>query len=471
MPGAETGVFRALSPVCGGTKLKCPKCGAPIKATMKACRYCGTPLNYHDKTEKEDRLPMKQLILRALIVLAAAFVTLCLVLFICLRVHYVRENKRITEKYVNQTIEAVKFENGTVGHALTFFGEDGDSVYIEELGKSYMFVGGVARAEFPDYIWFEQMDPTTTENAEITFSPIYISAAGKKTRIPVFSIVVDVPESPITISDPKTDRLTVITSQTGLSMNVVYGSTVIINGEDVSSQVDRSGNLNLTLNIQPIGDNNISVIVRTDSHKEARRDIMFYREEMDIELEVASSVIYTSTMNYMTISGKTEPGAWISVDTDYDRDSLVVDQQTGKFSFKAKFSGFGNNLVSFRATKEGRRDSSISFYVKYLPAKAEYTRNAWTMDYAQLSLYYEQWGGKVFLCMGKIVDIKDENGIRYSIMNVGNENDVKLVALENQSNVGQLAVGNEYAIYADVAGRLFYNDKYIPYLIARYDRD
>ena len=451
--------------------MKCPKCGAPIRATMNVCKNCGTPLNYQDRTEKDDVTPMGQLVLRVLLVIAAAIVTLCLVLFIVMRVHYVRQNKRITEKFVDQTIEAVKFENGMVGHALTFFGEDGDSVYIEELGQSYMFVGGVARAEFPDYIWFKNLDPTAVDDAEITFSPIYISSSGKKTRIPVFSVNVAVPESPVTVTAPTEDRLTVITSQTGLSMNVVYGSTVIINGEDVSSQVDRSGNLNLTLNIQPIGDNNISIVVRTDSHREARRDIVFYREEMDIELEVASSVLYTSTKNFMTISGKTEPGAWIVVDTDYDRDSLVIDQQTGKFSFKAKFSRYGNNPVAFHATKDGRRDSSISFNVKYLPAKAEYTRNAWTMDYAQLSLYYEQWNGKVFLCMGKIVAVVEENGIRYSIMNVGNNTDVKLVALENQSNVGNLAQGNEYAVYADVSGRLFYGDKYIPALIARYNRD
>ncbi len=451
--------------------LNCPRCGAVIKASMNDCPACGLPLVHTDKTETNEKIPVKQLLLRALVIFAALIVTVCLIVFIVMRVHYIRQNKRIVEKYVNQTVESIVFENGMPGHALSFFGEDGDSVYIEELGKSYMFVGGLARVEFPDYIWFTDVDPTVTDSADITFSPIYISSTGKKTRIPVFELTVAVPESPVTITEPKTDRLTVITSQTGLSMNVVYGSSVIINGEDVTSQVDRSGNLNLTLNIQPIGDNNISVVVRTDSHKEARRDIVFYREEMDIDLEVASSVIYTSTMNYMTISGKTEPGAWINVDTDYDRDSLVVDQQTGNFSFKAKFSGFGNNLVSFRATKDGRRDSSISFYVKYLPAKAEYTRNAWTMDYAQLSLYYEQWGGKVFLCMGKIVDVVEQNGIRYSFMNVGNVNDVKLVALENQSNVGNLAQGNEYAVYADVAGRIFYNDKYIPYLIARYDRD
>ncbi len=450
--------------------MTCPRCGATIKASMNKCAKCGLPLTYEDKVAGEDRLPLRNLLGRAALVLAAILMTLIIVQLIEEPLRIRRQNKAITEQYVNQTVETITLENGMRGHALTFFGEDGDCVYIEELGESYMFVGGIARVEFADYIWFDE-DPTNIENALITFSPVYVSSTGKKTRIPVFSIRVDVPEAPITITQPKSDHLTVITAQTGLSMNVVYGSQVVINGENVSSKVDRSGNLDLTLNIEPIGDNNISIIVRTDHHKEARRDIVFYREVMDINLEVDATVQYISRLNYMTVSGRTEPGAWITVDTDYERDSLKIDQQTGKFSFRAKFSTYGKNLVSFRSSIAGKRDSSLSFYVDYLPAKAEYTRNAWMMDYAQLRMYYEQWNGRVFLCIGKIVDTVTESGTSYAIMNVGNDSDVKLVALENQSNVGRLLAGEEYAMYADVVGRIFYNDNYIPYLIARYSRD
>ena len=74
--------------------------------------------------------------------------------------------------------------------------------------------------------------------------------------------------------------------------------------------------------------------------------------------------------------------------------------------------------------------------------------------------------------MGRIVDtVVDDNGVVYNIMNVGNSENVKLVALENQSNIGQLLVGNEYAMYADVSGRIFYKTDYIPCLITRYSKD
>lgn len=450
--------------------MTCPKCDATIKADMTVCPKCGLPLTYQDKAGNDEKIPLKTLLLRVLAIVLSAIVTAVLVTFIVLRIYYQNENKRITKKYVSQVTESITLENGMHGHALTFFGNDGDSVYIEELGESYLFTGGLARVEFADCIWFDE-DPADMDSALITFSPIYVSAAGKKTRIPVFSVDIKVPEAPIRISEPTSEQIRVLTSQTGLAMNVVYGSQVIINGEDVSSKVDRSGNLALTLNIEPVGDNNVSVIVRTPNHKEARRDLTIYRERMDIELEIASSVSDISRMNSMTINGKTEPGAWITVESDYDKNSLTVDQATGKFSFRAKFKSYGKNLVTFRASMDGRNDSVMSFYVNYLPAKAEYTRNAWTMDYAQLRMYYQQWNGYVFLCMGQIVDTVTDNGTTYSIMNVGNNTDVKLVALDNQSNIGTLNVGNEYAMYADVSGRIFYKTDYIPCLITRYSKD
>ena len=447
--------------------MNCRRCNYPLKPNMKRCPRCNLPILPTDRNERKAQMPLWQLVLRILAVLAAMLVTLSLVTFIVVRINYYRTSKKNTEQYVKHTVEIITLESGMTGHAISFFGNDGDCVYVEELNESYMFVGGVARVEFADYIWFEE-DPLDIDSALITFSPIYISSAGEKTRLPAFQINVPVPEAPITITSPASDYVKVITSQTSLNMNVVYGSQVIINGEDVTGSVDRSGGLSLTLNIYPTGANNISIIVRTPNHKEARRDIVFYRDEMEINLEVATSVTFSSTLSYMTVSGKTDPGAWITVDSAYDSSSLIIDQETGKFSFKATFSEFGDNLVSFRASKDGLKDSTISFYVNYLPAKAEYTRNAWKMDYKQLRLYYEQWKNRVFLCKGKIVDSYYTDDVQYSVMDVGSDDEQQLLVLENRSDIQSMNIGGTYSVYADVAGRLFYGTNYVPYLIARY---
>ncbi len=446
--------------------MNCPKCGAKIKKGMDRCPKCGLGTLVTDNTKPVEVVPMRRILLRALFVFLGVLVTVCVVTFIGVRIHYNNENKRIEKKYDNHVVEEITYDNGMIGHAISFFAEDGDTIYIEELRESFMVVGNVARVEFPDYIWFE-IDPSNIESADIKLSPILIKENGEKIKLPAFSMNIAVPEAPIKINSPAQDYNTVVTSIVGIDVSVVYGSQVIINGEDVSDRVDRSGGLNLNLNVYPIGENNISIIVRTDQHKEARRDLVFFRNEMEINLELDPSVGTTSQLAYMTVSGKTEPGAYIEVDTSHDASSVKIDQATGEFSFRARFSVFGDNLVRFRATKEGKPDSEISFYVSYLPAKAEYSRNAWAMDYQQLRLIYEQWHGRVFLCKGRIVDMYYEGETQYSVMNVGKDEE-QLIILENQSDVGSLNVGAYYEVYADVEGRLFYKSGYCPHLIARY---
>ena len=446
--------------------MNCPKCGTRIKKGMEHCPRCGLGTLVTDDQKTTEIVPLRMLILRAFLVFLGLLVTICVITFISVRIHFNNENKRIEKKYDNHVIEETVYDNGMIGHAISFFAEDGDTIYIEELRQSFMVVGNVARVEFPDYVWFD-IDPSNIESANIKLSPILIRENGEKIKLPAFSMNIAVPEAPVKVNSPAQAYNTVVTSIVGIDVDVVYGSQVIINGEDVSDRVDRSGKLNLNLNVYPIGENNISIIVRTDQHKEARRDLVFYRNKMEIELELDPSVGTSSQLAYMTVSGKTEPGAWIEVDTSHDTSSVKIDQQTGEFSFRARFSTFGDNLVRLRATKEGKPDSEISFYVSYLPAKAEYSRNAWAMDYQQLRLIYEQWHGRVFLCKGRIVDMYYEGDTQYSVMNVG-KNEEQLIILENQSDVGSLNVGANYEVYADVAGRLFYKSGYCPHLIARY---
>ncbi len=446
--------------------MNCPKCGAKLKKNMDRCPNCGLGTLVTDNAKTVAVMPLRQLILRALFVFLGILVTVCAITFIYVRVHYNNEMKRIEKKYDNHVIEEITYDNGMIGHAISFFAEDGDTIYIEELRESFMVVGNVARVEFPDYVWFD-IDPSNIESADIKLSPILIKENGEKIKLPAFSMNIPVPEAPIQVNSPAQPYNTVVTSIVGIDVNVVYGSQVIINGEDVSDRVDRSGGLSLNLNVYPIGENNISIIVRTDQHKESRRDLVFYRSEMAINLELDPSVSTTSQLAYMTVSGKTEPGAWIEVDTSHDTTSLRINQETGDFSFRARFSVFGDNLVRFRATKEGKPDSEISFYVSYIPAKAEYSRGAWAMDYQQLRLIYEQWHGRVFLCKGRIVDMYYEGETQYSVMNVGKDEE-QLIVLENQSDVGSLNVGAYYEVYADVAGRLFYKSGYCPHLVARY---
>ena len=70
---------------------------------------------------------------------------------------------------------------------------------------------------------------------------VWISESGKKTELPQFNFQVDVPVSPLNVTSPAQERTTVVTGVYPLTLNVVPGSTVFVNGEDVTGSVDRSG--------------------------------------------------------------------------------------------------------------------------------------------------------------------------------------------------------------------------------------
>ena len=364
-------------------------------------------------------------------------------------------------------IEQIKMDHNKPGHAVTIFGTDGDTIYIDELGQSYVILGGLVRIEVEDAFWFDR-DPEEIAMAKIQLTPTLYREDGTRQELPIIEYEVDTPYTPVTLSSPSSTKETVYSSVYQLEMNVVPGSTVLINGEDISDTVDREGLVTANVNVYPQGDNRISLYASTPHHKDTRMDIVLHRPVMEVALELSANTQYTSTRSLLEIRGALDPSAQLVIDTDYEEESYSVDPTTGDFSFRAKFDTIGFNTVRFRAVKEGCEDSIISFQVYYLPSLAEYSRNAWIMDYAQLRLLYEQWLGRVFQCVGTVYDTFYDGDTQYVVMNVGNKEDVKLIVLENMSNTASFDSDIQYRVYADVAGDYYYDATDYPLLVARY---
>lgn len=364
-------------------------------------------------------------------------------------------------------IETITMDYGKPGHAVTIFGSDGDIVHIDELNESYVILGGLVRIEVEDCFWFD-LNPEDISQAKIQLTPTLYREDGTISELPIIEYSVDTPYTPVTLVKPSKQQETVYSSVYDLEMKVVPGSTVLINGEDVSDIVDREGTLDASISVYPQGENRISLYASTPNHKDTRMDIVLYRPVMEIPLELSANTEYTSTRSLLEIQGTMDPTAQLVVDTNYEAESLQVDPQTGKFSFRAKFTTVGYNTVRFRAVKEGLADSIISFQVYYLPSLAEYSRSAWIMDYSGLRLLYEQWHGRVFQCIGSIYDVFYDGDTQYVVMNVGNAQDVKLIVLENMSNTASFDTYVQYRAYADVAGDYYYDSADYPLLVARY---
>ena len=456
--------------ISGGTTLKCPYCGSVCADDALFCPNCKQPLPTEAGQDaraaaREPRTPMQKLgiALLTLMFLAALGVgAYKLVTWI--------GNYQLTRLYTRgaytPTVSAVQMDDLRSGHAVVFYGKDGDQVFLPEMNRSLTISGGVARMEIADSDWFD-LNVSDLDYADITLSPQLISESGIKTRLPLLNFKIDVPESPLLVTSPASERITVVTGIYPLTLNVVPGSTLFINGEDVTNSVDRSGYLSTNVAVKPIGDNVITLIVRTPKHRERRTELVIYREHYDIELELDTTVSDISPARTMAVTGTTEPGAVITVDTSYIPESLTLDMETGRFSFISKFATNGDNIVRFRASKEGRQDAVISFTVNYRPSLAEISKAAWKMDYKQLQVLFQNWRFRAFACKGMIIDVVRDGDKSYMIMDVGDE-EKQLVALENQTTNANPTSGRRYLAYAYVDGQFMYNSVYYPKLVALY---
>ena len=320
--------------------MKCPYCGNNCENDALYCDVCKQPLPTdaeaaEKKKERIQRSPMQKL----LIVLCwiACFVVVGIGVY---KLVFWIDSYKITRLYTRgaytPTLNEVNMPDGRKGHALIFYGEDGDLIYLPEMDKSLSICGGIARLEIADSDWFGT-EVNEYDYADISFAPVLVKENGTQVQLPVVNYTIDVPTSPLNVVSPASNDLSIVTSSYPLQIEVVPGSELFVNGEDLTERLDRSGAFSGEVSVQPIGDNTYTVIVRTPSHKETRRDVVIYREQFDIEIELDNEVSTNSSENTMAVSGVCEPGAAISVDTLYIEESLQMDMNTGKFSFIAKF--------------------------------------------------------------------------------------------------------------------------------------
>jgi hypothetical protein len=99
------------------------------------------------------------------------------------------------------------------------------------------------------------------ESANVTVAAMLLYQNGDKRILPALSFEVIAPESPITVVSPESEDLAVNTSIYPLEVQVVPGSTVTVNGKDVTDIVDQAGFLSVNVNVYPIGDNTYTIIV------------------------------------------------------------------------------------------------------------------------------------------------------------------------------------------------------------------
>lgn len=353
-------------------------------------------------------------------------------------------------------------------HTVTIPGEDGQRITIRELRTSAIVTGGVATFDILDHVWYDNYEDYLQDTMTVTLTPYVITDSGKQQALEPIHYEIDIPLSPIELSTPDSPYQVVSTALYNIVFYVREGSTVTINGEDYSDLVNtEGGKVSYNATVQPIGENNFEIRVRSQYCRENSLTVTLYREKQEIPLDLASDIASTNDDGFMTVRGTTLPGAVVKVLSPYSDLDITNTAVDGSFSFVAKFDKIGVNTIIITADYPGKATTRVEHNVTYVPNVDIYSRKAWSMK-DMYTNYMDNLSTRVanqqiYICQKAIVTSIETTKPQRAFVNVGTEESPMLVYVENGSRT-TWEVGKCYDLYGDAYG--MYDSK--PWLIVRY---
>ncbi len=353
-------------------------------------------------------------------------------------------------------------------HTVTIPGEDGQRITIRELRTSAIVTGGIATFDILDHVWYDNYEDYLQDTMTVTLTPYVITDSGKQQALEPIHYEIDIPLSPIELSTPDSPYQVVSTALYNIVFYVREGSTVTINGEDYSDLVNtEGGKVSYNATVQPIGENNFEIRVRSQYCRENTLTVTLYREKQEIPLDLASDIASTNDDGFMTVRGTTLPGAVVKVLSPYSDLDITNTAVDGSFSFVAKFDKIGVNTIIITADYPGKATTRVEHNVTYVPNVDIYSRKAWSMK-DMYTNYMDNLSTRVanqqiYICQKAIVTSIETTKPQRAFVNVGTEESPMLVYVENGSRT-TWEVGKCYDLYGDAYG--MYDSK--PWLIVRY---
>ncbi len=373
-------------------------------------------------------------------------------------------NQGIQVRNDNETrveLTAGETEDGHPSHTITIYGRENATVYLIETQSSYVIADGKVAVEIPDYMWYDTefstyAVPVETDTMDVTITPTISTSSSERFQLEPVEFTIDVPLSPVYLLNPATTVADVDVSIFEVRLNVQPGSTVVIDGTNVSTLIRKTGNVSKNVQVLPVGANTISISVKSRYCRENKMEITLNRKPQEIPLELSPTVLVEwnyepeDPENQPLITGTTLPGATITV--EFPHKELEVNPDTGAFSFRPIFTELGNNDVVIRASYENRADSVITHTVYYMPNEDIYTRRAWSLEdgYTDLINYITLRKGQIYVGEGRIERIISD-APQLAVMSIGDGALARQVLLENSSKT-TWELGETYQIYGDVYG-------------------
>lgn len=357
--------------------------------------------------------------------------------------------------------------DGQTWHKITFFGQDGERILVENPIRSLTVYNGKAELLIDDnsYIPDSTDENYGTELITVKIKASRFSLNGEETVLDVPDYNIEVPLSPLKLISPAEQGAVVDYSQVFVKVKILPGSRIFIGSKNLTDMVDSEGYVSTYINLDPtIGDNVIPISVETENHRMNRYDLTVNRPILD-PIIVLTDPPSERDYSEVILEGKTEPGATLTTNVKQYTADLSVDAD-GNFRFGAKLNAFGTNEITITATTTDGRTSSLTHYIERKPAHREYTMMAWPIDdYDYLVSATEHLIGRVYKCTGFAVKKEETEDASLYLYDIGGGTQ-KYIYLQ-YSGQYDFQLNVTYDIYADVIGSY----KNYPLLIARFIYD
>jgi len=334
---------------------------------------------------------------------------------------------------------------------------------VKALGEVYPVINGRAEIVYEDaflYSYFSQNDQSHEIKVQLD---IVIYKEGLPEAHEKIEFTLDTPLSPLTLIQPSTGEAFVEGKKYRIVLMVEPGSQVFINGNNYSDLVDKDGRLEREVHVPDTPENIYEIRVSTKNHADHIRNIILKREVMEFPLIINESVPVKAIGEWAKITGNTHPQAVLDVSLE-TRSQPEVDPDTGDFALYVKATALGYTPCTITAHMEGKKASTVNFVIERSATEAEYTRQAWALDYIQLKSYPELHNGRVFLVEGTVKDIislGDKNVFTVDVSNSAQS--PQLVFIEYWGSTA-IRSGGKVRIFANRWG----NHENMPRLLAKY---
>ena len=351
-------------------------------------------------------------------------------------------------------------KDGQTWHTITFYGEDGDKILVEDeshnIKRTLTIHDNQAVLALDDY-YYIPVEGEEYYGSEFTYVDIkawHFDKDGTETELAVPEYRISVPLAPCVLIHPVEQEMTFDTMQVLVKIKVEPHSRVLIGTKNMSGNIDAEGYTSTYITLEDEGLNSIPVLVEVDGYRANNYEVLVYSPEKDVDIKLIEPPTETSASE-KTIYGVTEPGATVTLDPSMPLliDQINVDPSTGSFYIKTRFNDFGENKIILYVTTPDGRSATLKHIVYRIPLEGYYTGKAWVLDYKALSTSATKMIGQIYHLHGYFTERIDTSDAKLFLFNAGSPAEPRYLIVEYNGLYDIKLNDTIYDVYADVTGK------------------